>query len=227
MGNYCNAFGLDNLIKNPSNKSYKVTIEDDKGKKYKVTAEAGGLYNCKESVGQKVMEAIFGTTLTRLGKKLFCPTCDASYEKTFKPKGKTCADYCCQNKECEQKFGDAKPVCAHKVCVSKYGHNGPKGGVCNALEEPSNIWNRRDLKSTECGKDLFCKFPDGKCKWKNMTRKNGQSCDHHQNCIRGRCINWKCKLLKHGEAIMDFQIGEIMLEVVKLIMQKWLLCIRT
>ena len=61
------------------------------------------------------------------------------------------------NKECEQKFGDAKPVCAI-VCVSKYGHNGPKGGVCNALEEPSNIWNRRDLKVLNVVKIYFVNF---------------------------------------------------------------------
>ena len=214
MGNYCNAFGLDNLVKNPPNKSYKVTIEDDKGKKYKVTAKAGGLYNCKESVGQKVMEAIFGTTLTRLGKKLVCPTCDKDYVRKHMKRGQTCADYCCQNKECFNKNPDmdgkpGRPVCAYKVCVAKYRHNGPIGGVCNALEEPSNIWNKKDseAKSVECGKDLFCKFPDGKCKWKNRVRTEGQSCDNHENCIAGRCIKWRCKLLDKGDAIEALQIG--------------------
>ena len=212
-GNYCNAFGLDQMIKNPPDKSYKVTIEDDKGKNYKVTAKAGGLYNCKESVGQKVMEAIFGTTLTRLGKKLVCPTCDKDYVRKHMRKGLTCKDYCCQNKECEQKWGDKKPICAFKVCKAKYGHNGPIIGACNALEEPENIWNKKDVKSAECGKDLFCKFPVSKCKWKNKVRKELESCDIHENCIAGRCLYNKrarkklCKLLDKGDAIGAVQIG--------------------
>ena len=80
------------------------------------------------------MEAIFGTTLTRL-EKLFCPTCDSKMENSLvnKAVGFKCKNYCCQNAECQQKSPD-KPVCVFKQCKAQYGHNEPKLGVCNALK---------------------------------------------------------------------------------------------
>jgi len=181
---YCKAFGLDKVITTPPNTEYTIYFDDKK--KEKVYVDGSGLKDCKSPAGQEVLEAIFGTTLARLGKKIFCRT----------------GDECCQNADCEDKFGDSKPVCAGKKCISKYRHNEPIIGACNALEEPDNIWNKPNVESPECGKNLFCKFPDSKCKWKNKVKNEGETCDKHENCKDGlECTKGTCGPLHWPRAV--------------------------
>ena len=134
---YCRGYGLDKVITTPANKKFELEFADT-GKKLKV--DGGNLKNCSDTAPSFIFEFVIGTTLTRFAKKLICRV----------------EDECCQNADCVDKFGEERPLCAHKRCIPKYGHNEPKGaGVCNALEEPTLAWTKRNVPSPECKRSFL------------------------------------------------------------------------
>ena len=65
--------------------------------------------------------------------------CTSIKDENFKPLS------FCTNLEYVRLAGTkVQNVCVFKNCQKKYAHNEPKFGMCNALEEPDNIWNKKD-----------------------------------------------------------------------------------